>query len=216
MAQEDDAVTAYMAALKGSAQPAAAAAASARESALERDSTPPGAAQKTYQGVEKRSSARYRCEGSVELQEAGCDVSTWAKFTDISLHGCYVEAQATYPVGTSLHMKLGINSHKIETPGTVRVNYPYAGMGIAFGDMNEESRSQLKHLVTTILRPVMVIGPGIASSPSAPGSMEPAPVISDPAAAIQSLIRFFENKQMLTRDDFLRVLRESQKSHTES
>ena len=52
-----------------------------------------------YLGAEKRRSTRYKCEGSAEIQEDGREVRTWATFSDISLDGCYVEAQATYPVG---------------------------------------------------------------------------------------------------------------------
>jgi PilZ domain-containing protein len=76
--------------------------------------------------------------------EDGRDVQTWARFTDISIHGCYVEAQATYPVGTVLHMKLEANGAPVDNKGTVRVSYPYLGMGIAFTDVSEETRERRK------------------------------------------------------------------------
>jgi hypothetical protein len=66
------------------------------------------------------------------MRELTCDAHTWETFTDISLHGCYVEAQATYPVGTVLQIKLEANGVKVEITGNVRVSYPYLGMGIAF------------------------------------------------------------------------------------
>jgi hypothetical protein len=66
------------------------------------------------------------------MRADGCDVHTWAAFTDVSLHGCYVEAQATYPAGAMLPMKLEANGVRLETKGSVRVSYPYLGMGIAF------------------------------------------------------------------------------------
>jgi hypothetical protein len=37
-----------------------------------------------------------------------------------------------------------------------------------------------------------------------------APVIADPAAAVRALTEFFENRQMLMREDFLKILRQSQ------
>ena len=70
-----------------------------------------------FTGADKRRSPRYKCEGSAELREQGCDVRTWATFTDVSLHGCYVEAQATYPAGTMLHMKLEANGIRMEGTG---------------------------------------------------------------------------------------------------
>ena len=160
-------------------------------------------------GAEKRRSPRYKCDGSVELREEGCDVRTWAAFTDISLHGCYVEAQATYPAGTNLQLKLEANGFKVESKGTVRVNYPYLGMGIAFVDMSEENRGRLRELLCSISRPSVIMGPGIASTIPANEPLQ-APQITQPEAAIQALIEFFENRQMLMREDFLRILRSSQ------
>jgi len=160
--------------------------------------------------AEKRRSPRYKCEGSVELREEGCEVRTWAAFTDISLHGCYVEAQATYPTGTALQMKLEANGFKVEAKGTVRVNYPYLGMGIAFEDMSEGNRVHLKDLLGSISRPSAIMGPGIASALPAAGPMEALPPISDPSAAIRGLVEFFESRQMLMREDFLRILRTTQ------
>src|SRR5690349_6053919 len=78
-----------------------------------------------FQGSDKRRSPRYKCEGSAEIREDGRDVRTWATFTDVSLHGCYLEAQATYPPGTTLHMKLEANGITVEAKGKVRVSYPY-------------------------------------------------------------------------------------------
>ena len=69
------------------------------------------------------------------MRTEGCDVRTWATFTDISLYGCYIEAQATFPAGTVLNLKLEANGIRVETRGNVRVNYPYLGMGVAFVGM---------------------------------------------------------------------------------
>jgi len=163
---------------------------------------------------EKRRSPRYRCEGSVELREEGCDVHTWAKFSDISLHGCYVEAQATYPAGTMLHMKLEANGFKVETKGTVRVNYPYLGMGIAFAGMSDENRACLRELLGSISQPAVIMGPGIASALPATGPLQAVPDVSNPQAAIGALFEFFESRQMLMREDFLKILRTSQSPKT--
>ena len=103
-------------------------------------------------------------EGSAELREDGCDVRTWATFSGISLHGCYVEAQATYPVGTVLSMKLEANGVRLETNGSVRVSYPYLGMGLAFVDITAENHARLRELLATITRPTVIMGPGMASS----------------------------------------------------
>jgi PilZ domain len=160
----------------------------------------------------KNGAPRYKCEGSAELHADDCDVRTWASFRDVSLHGCYVEAQATYTVGALLRMKLEANGFRVETRGNVRVNYPYLGMGIAFVEMSEENRAQLKGLLGTISRPTVVMGSRVALSLPTGGASAAVPLIADPAAALQALTQFFENRQMLMRDDFLRILRNSQNS----
>ena len=205
----------YLMALKKSVSPA-----NGSHSTSAPDPTPPKqlvwggivgtAATAESPGAEKRRSPRYKCEGSVEMREEGCDVRTWATFTDISLHGCYVEAQATYPAGTDLQLKLETNGFKVETKGTVRVNYPYLGMGIAFSDMSEENQVHLRNLLGSISRPSVIMGPGIASTLPANQPLQAIPEITQPHAAIQALVEFFESRQMLMREDFLRILRSSQ------
>jgi hypothetical protein len=163
-----------------------------------------------HKRVEKRRSPRYKCDGSIEMKEDRCDVRTWATFTDISMGGCYVEAAATYPAGTSLMLKLEANGFQVNTKGTVRVNYPYLGMGIAFTEMSQDDHVRLRSLLQTVARPSVIMGPGMVSSESTTGPLEPVPLISDPAAAVEALIRFFEDRQMLLHDEFLRILRASQ------
>ncbi len=218
MAQEINDGVNYLRALKQTGNPLAATqAAPAQETGAEEHSgsgatvADPG---ERFQGAEKRRSRRYQCEGSVEMCEDGCEVRTWATFSDIGLHGCYVEAHATYPVGTVLHMKLEANGVRVETKGSVRVSYPYLGMGVAFGEISEENRARLRELLATISRPIVIMGPGIASSLPASGPLDAVPLIAEPGAAVQALIEFFEGRQMLMREDFLRILRKSQGTDT--
>jgi hypothetical protein len=210
MAQKINEGIAYLMALRqGAGQSSAPAAASAQELGPSRDKLA-AVPEEHYEGAEKRRSPRFKCEGSAELREEGCDVRTWATFTDISLHGCYVEAQATYPPGTRLQLKLEANNLRVETKGVVRVTYPYLGMGISFEDVSDEEREQLRRLLMTLSRRCMVMGPGIASSLPADTSMKGAPLISDPAVVVQALVSFFENRQVLMRDEFLRILNTTQ------
>jgi len=60
----------------------------------------------------------------------------------------------------------------------------------------------------------MIMGPGIASTLPSSTPLAAAPTIGDPAAALQALTEFFESRQMLMRDDFVRILRKSQSTDT--
>lgn len=213
MAQESEEAVAYLRALK---QPYSSGAGTAAAPAPEKSPASGSVAivaegDHQYQGTEKRRSDRYKCEGSVEIQEDGCDVHTWATFTDISLHGCYVEAHATYPVGTPLHLRLEANGVRVECKAaSVRVSYPYLGMGIAFVEMSDVDHSRLKELLATISRPAVIMGSGFISTLPACCPMDAAIAIPDPAAAVRSLMAFFENRHMLMRDDFMKILAKSQ------
>jgi PilZ domain len=205
MAQENNDNITYLKALRQPVgAPAAAAAAPAREPAA-MGANEAGEPQ-PYAGPEKRRSPRFKCEGSIEMREPGHDVRTWATFKDISLHGCYVEASATYPVGTVLDLKLEANGFQVRAKGTVRVCYPFLGMGIALIEMAEADRASLKQLLGTISRPAVVMGAPLLAS----GPLEPAPLIADPTAALRALVEFFEKRQTLPREEFLRILRKSQ------
>ena len=57
---------------------------------------------------ERRRSPRYKCEGSAELGVGGTDVRTWGTLTDLSIHGCYIEMTATFPVGAMVDLVLEI------------------------------------------------------------------------------------------------------------
>ena len=128
MAQESNESISYLLALKQSIATSAPATKTESSNAVDGNAS----RGEQFQGAEKRRSPRYRCEGSAEIREEGRDVRTWATFTDISLHGCYLEAQATYPSGTALHMKLKANGIVLETKGTVRVTLPLPGHGHRF------------------------------------------------------------------------------------
>jgi len=208
MTQDINEGTAYLMALR--AAQGGAAAAPARQADAEDRTSDPAANSDGYQGAEKRRSPRYKCEGSAEVREEGCEVRTWVAFTDISLNGCYVEAQATFPAGTLLHMKIETNGVRVETKGRVRVTYPYLGMGIAFEDTSEENKDQLRKMLSTLSHRCVIMGQGIASTLPSMGPLSDVPHLSDPAAAVQALLEFFEHRQMLMRDDFLRILKKSQ------
>jgi hypothetical protein len=204
MAEDVDDSVSYLKALKqSSGSSEATAAAPAREAA--KQSTQP----QRFPGAEKRRSVRYKCEGSATIREEGTDAHTWASFTDVSLHGCYVEAQATYPVGKALHLKLKANGVSVATSGVVRVSYPCLGMGIAFTNVTQEVRDSLRELLGSIMHPTGIMGPGIASTIQA-HSMGTLPTVNNPAAAVRAIVDFFESRQILMREDFVRLLRTSQ------
>ena len=209
MAQEINEGVAYLMALKQGGQTGSAVSNSGQQ-VPEAEPGVPADGDNRFHGAEKRRSLRYRCEGSVELREKDCEVRTWATFSDISLHGCYVEAQATYPPGAVLLLKLEAKDIRVETRGLVRVTYPYLGMGISFEDMSEENKAALRRLLATLSYRSVAIGAGSASLTSE--GLQEIPTVSDPAAAMQALVDFFQSRQALLREEFVRIVKKSQRT----
>lgn len=211
---EEHAGSAYLVSLKrgGAGGTASAASAPARSSGTgvpEAAQTPPLAGMAKRSGADKRRSPRYKCEGSAEVRAEGSDVRTWAACTDISMHGCYVEAATVYPPDTVVVLKIQAQNLRIEAEGSVRVSYPGLGMGVAFTRIAEDDRTRLKEMLRNIALPSVIMGAAI-TSPSNP--RDPVPNIPNPAAALRALIEFFDGRQMLTRGEFVRILYNSQET----
>jgi len=210
---ENDAGAAYLAALKRPTAGPATGAATERAS----DSAPP----ETHAGsgisvgrtgpvAEKRKSPRYRCQGSAHLRESGSGAAMWATFTDISLHGCYVEAAAGYPVGSAVVLTIEVNNFRVEATGEVRVSYPGLGMGISFTKISDEDRERLRALVRSLSQPSVILGARVVQRPPSSPQTTAVPGLANPGAALQAITRFFEDRHVLGREEFLRILRKSQ------
>jgi hypothetical protein len=149
----------------------------------------------------------------VEFRTEGNDIRTWATLTDISRTGCYVEMQATSPPDTAVDMVIEVMGIQLRVKGTVRVTYPFLGMGIAFTDISAEDRARLEEV---LLRLAGSSGPLLAPAP-APKPAEPAAfpsqilTISDPGAALNALVQYFQSNGLLSRDEFLELIRKSQR-----
>jgi PilZ domain-containing protein len=228
MPDENDAGAAYLAALKRSTVgPATGVAARASDSAAP---PVPGVEKGVSLGrtgpvAEKRKSPRYRCQGSAQLREISSGAAMWATFSDISLHGCYMEAAAGYPVGSGLALTIEVNGFRVQATGEVRVSYPGLGMGISFTKVSDEDRERLRALVRSLSQPSAIVGARVAEglSPSqqtnaVPGSANPCsanpgsanPGSANPGAALQAITKFFEDRHVLGREEFLRILRKTQ------
>ncbi|HUD63006.1 MAG TPA: PilZ domain-containing protein [Candidatus Sulfotelmatobacter sp.] len=202
MAQEPNHGISYLMALKRNGSDAASAAAPARESSPE---TQPGGtgnyqsapAQPSYHGAEKRRSPRYKCEGSAQMRELTAKSTPGRALPISAFTAARLRPRPPIPWEPVLQLKLEANGVKVEVTGNVRVSYPYLGMGIAFVNMTDENEARLRDMLSTILRPSVIMGPGIASLLPTTGPLEAVALISDPTAAIQALVEFFENREML-------------------
>ena len=192
----------YLRRLKGSAPQGAPADASARGGG-----EAPGAA-KNAAWKERRQSPRLRCSGSAEFRTEASDVRIWGTVTDVSLHGCYVEMNTTFPVGTKVDLVLKSFGIRIETPGEVRVSYPFLGMGICFADTQPVQQLHLKDLLTA-LAGRSAVSSGISSAEK---SVKDALGSADPKAFLDEIKEFFQKNQLLSRSEFHQIAKRARRS----
>jgi hypothetical protein len=156
---------------------------------------------------EKRRTPRYKCKGSARIHASDKEVSTWATFTDISLHGCYIETPAPFSVGTYIGLKLELDGLRVEVSGEVRTSFPGVGMGVFFTCMSDPDRARLSTLVKSFSQPSVAVGVSRTQSVPKPNA---ARAITNPHAVLQAVVTFFEGRQTMGREEFLTILRKNQ------
>jgi hypothetical protein len=66
-------------------------------------------------------------------------------------------------------------------------------------------------LLASLSRPGVIMGPGVNSPHPSTGPIESLPAVRRPEAAVRALIEFFEIHQILMRDDFVKLMKKTQR-----
>jgi hypothetical protein len=166
------------------------------------------AAAKSVAWKERRQSPRLRCSGSAEFRTEASDVRIWGTVTDVSLHGCYVEMNTTFPIGTKVDLVLKSFGIRIETPGTVRASYPFLGMGISFAEIEPVQQLHLKDLLAA-LAGRSAVSNGISAQEN---NMKDTLRSADPKAFLDEITEFFQKNQLLSRNEFHQIAKRARRS----
>jgi hypothetical protein len=191
----------YLRRLKGNAPAGAPADGGAKRDAA--SATTP-----TVEWKERRQSPRLRCSGSVEFRAEGSDVRMWGTLTDVSLHGCYVEMNTTFPVDTKVDLVLKSFGIRIHTAGTVRASYPFLGMGIRFEEIEPEQQQQLKQLLEALAGHSAVSNDASAQE----NDIKDTVASADPTAFLGEITEFFQKNQLLSRAEFHKIAKRVRRS----
>ena len=158
----------------------------------------------TSQVTEKRGEPRYKCEGSAEFRTDGFEVRTWARVTDLSRSGCYVEMQATSPLNTAVTLMIEVNGLRLHLKGDVKTSHRMQGMGIEFTEIPDADVPQLEEIIRQLAS-----GESQTPEPRPSGSPDLLMIV-DPSAALHAIGNFFQSHRMLTRDEFKELVGASQ------
>ena len=191
----------YLRRLKGAAVEAAPA------DAVARGGGGAPAAANSNAWKERRQSPRLRCSGSAEFRAEGNDARMWGTVTDVSLHGCYVEMNTTFPVDTKVGLVLKSFGIRIEAPGTVRASYPFLGMGICFAEIEPAQQIQLKKLLAALAGRSAVSNGMSADENNLKDSLASA----DPKSFLDGIVEFFQKNQTLSRDEFHQITKRARR-----
>jgi PilZ domain len=82
---------------------------------------------------------------TVSTEDRG--VRAFAKLTDISFGGCYVEMTATSAPGAAVHLAVEVSGIRFRVKGVVKTSDPCLGMGIAFTEISDLDQEYLQKLL---------------------------------------------------------------------
>ena len=99
---------------------------------------------------DRQKSARYPCNGGVELRRNEGAAPVWANLSDVSLEGCYIGAVSTFPVGSEIVFLMRVRNVDIRGRATVKTSHHAVGMGLEFLHLAAEDQQKLEFLIGTL------------------------------------------------------------------
>lgn len=158
--------------------------------------------------IDRRKHPRYPVSGGgAEIRQQGVDSRIWARLTDISRGGCYLETMSPLPVLTYVNLTLTLDEQHLQTKGQVVVAHPHFGMGVQFLDLSDKDRPVLEAWLAG-LAPEVVPPLGRRSGEN------PARTLDKEAAAllVQSITEFFLSKPAMSREEFQQMFEARRKA----
>lgn len=87
--------------------------------------------------VDRRRAPRFPFVASAEITEINSGARMFARVTELSLYGCYVDMTQPFPSGTRLFVKIFTRTDYFEAEATVVYTQPNLGIGLAFRDVSQ-------------------------------------------------------------------------------
>jgi hypothetical protein len=89
------------------------------------------------------------------------------------------------------------------------VAYPNLGMGIFFTTMSDEDRERLRELLKSLSQPSVTLSGGVPPRAATVSQAESLTTVKNSQAVVQAVMDFFEDRRMLSQEEFFRILRKN-------
>jgi len=163
--------------------------------------------------IDRRKHPRYPVAGGgAEIRQQGVDSRIWARLTDISLGGCYLEIMSPLPVLTYVNLGLILEEQHLNAKGQVVVSHPNFGMGVQFIDMSAADRKMLESWLAGL-------APKVVPPLGRRDGENPVRILDKDSAAllVQAITEFFFNRPVMSREEFQQLVEARHKaSNTEA
>jgi hypothetical protein len=97
---------------------------------------------------------------------------------------------------------------RIETPGEVRVSYPFLGMGICFAEIEPVQQLHLKQLLAALSGRSVVPN----AMPTAEKTVKTTLASVDPKSFVEGITEFFQKNETLSRNEFHQIAKRVRRS----
>ncbi len=159
--------------------------------------------------IDRRKHPRYPVSGGAEIRQQGVDSRIWARLTDISRGGCYLETMSPLPVLTYVNLTLTLDEQHLHAKGQVVVAHPNFGMGIQFIDLGPADRPVLESWLAGLApKAVPPLGRRNGENPVRILDKEEA------ALLVQAVTEFFLSKPVMSREEFQQMVEGATKPAT--
>jgi hypothetical protein len=133
----------------------------------------------------------------------------WGTLSDVSLHGCYVEMNNTFPVNTRVNLRLEAMGIRAQMQAVVRVSYPFLGMGLCFLKIEPGQLMLLERLLAALSEPASAPDPSLRPTHTETSTHSLADV--DPKVMLDGLTEFFRGNSQLSREEFYHIAKRARR-----
>ncbi len=166
------------------------------------------AQQPEHRSQERRRHVRFPCAGVAQVWEGGNQYAVTGRLNEISMGGCYVEMMSPMRARTAVRLELEIDGHSVRLEAVVRTSQPAFGMGLEFTRVAPPELEKL-HRVVAVLS-----GQALPAETALPSSADLFDGASERQVA-EAVLRWFGAHDVLTRQDFSRIVEYLQRAAAE-